>query len=733
MTEQGKFGVRYFLADPQTANPISVEVPVTYAGGSLVFIDLSTDFPESETLASSFARTGFGYAGADLLVLRCGSGRFAKRIETSDEVQRSLAEGQPVVCLVGDMGNGEGPALVRPSWSPPAKCEPTPAELRAIEMHGLLLGRRAIIEAPDIHYELAGGDHVRRYVRLRNALESPRDCQRICDWMAPSIKKGSQVIVAHRGLGTLEATIGQRFGVEVHRLPRYDEVETGDPHVPVSVKPDESRPQVLVIGVDTRTSDPLSPGGEREKSLNSYGFAEATRICLVDTTDPGPATDSAFAHLPIERHPATDCEYCNRSDPRTLCRIDVDEEIPEPLVEPRRAVAVDKGIIEQDIAFWKLVDRTDAAAVHVNRHYEHPQTKERVRHRSADLDVSKLLADTQFYAECQTLLSEVQPEDCLVLIPEHETADALEKLAKAALPNPTAVEIVPRLDPAKAIGPALREYERIVLLDDMIASGSTMRRLKANLRSYLGPTRFAEIDLRGFVILNCAPNKDVVNSVRAVFTGESGETHFSWRARVPLPHPGDGCPWCEEQRRLERQAARDRSALHSSYVARRIADLSEMPLRTISPVQSAASTVEGTLVQGKLSATAALLRWASATQAVRAKAAEESGKGTYYINAAFTYDRWQDWPQCAGILRIASRSEMRSSYQDDDFETYWNQGETDLKADKLAEFAWAAIEEKLPARSAELVLRTLDEKADEDPALQAMAEMLAVRGLRAAS
>jgi hypothetical protein len=619
--------------------------------------------------------------------------------------------------------------------------EPSLDDLRAIEMHGLLLGREAIMEPPTGHYELSSGAHVRRYVRLRNALESPRDCRRICDWILPSIPDGSQIMIAHRGLGVLEATLeacltGRSKGkTEVHRLPRYDESETRDSRVPVSMKPDESRDQVIVIGVDARASDPLHPGGEREKALNRFGFAGATKLCLVDTTSPDRATD-AFVHVPIERHHASECNYCDvaADGERVLQKIDVDDEIPEPVEKRRTMVKVDMPGMRDTTELWQLIDRTGAATVHVFERYEHPGTREMCRHRAVDIEVGKLLGNPKFRAQCQEKLSQAQAEDCLVLIPDQECAPALKALAEAALPHPnTSVHIVPRLDPAATVGASLVERDRILLLDDMIASGATMGWLAEGLKVHLGSARFAEVELSGFVVLDCSPSDAELNTVRSHFTpGGPGETHFTACERIPLPHPDDRCPWCEERERLQSKTRPELQDAHSEYFTRRISELEETPLRQISPVSSAPTKIDGTFV-GNVSAPTAFVRWASALQSKRGQV-QVPGEGqppSYYIDAGFILSHWRDWAQCGGILRTASESELRYTSQEQSFERAWQEKASRMELAKLAEFGWAAFEEKFTAPSVSLVLKTLEERAGEDDAIAALAAILAPQALAA--
>ncbi len=733
MGAEASHTARYFIADPQEPRPISVEVPSRYSGGKLILADLCADFPSARGLSDRFKLSGLAGARADLLVLRAADARFAERIDASDELRRYIPEGQPVLCLVGNADSERRPALIRPSWAAATSVEPSLEELRSIEMHGLLLGRKAILAAPRVHYEVGSGAHVRSYVRLRNAFESPRDCRRIIDWMLPSISDGCQILVAHRGLGALEAALEARLGklfkgtVEIHRLPRYDETEGGNPHLPVSMEPDESRPQVIVIGVDTRAGGHSAEGGERARALDGYGYAGCAKLCLVDTTHPEPAGD-AFAHVPIERHGA-DCPYCVKSE-WSRYGIDVDEEVPVPLTRMRKQAKVSKSGMLDDKDLWQIIDRTSAATVHVDQRYEDPWTHETHRHRAVDIDVGKLLDDPAFYASCLEKLTLAQPEDCVVLIPDHETAPALKKLAEAAIPHPGAsIHIVPRLDPVTAAGPALG-HDRVLLLDDMNVSGATLGWLADKLKTHLGPGRFGEIDLRGFVVLNCAPSKDEESSVRSIFTpGDGGGVQFHWCERVPLPRPDEPCPWCDELKRLQAAMPDGLWEEHAEFFEKRIADLQVRPLVQLSPVASA-DKVYGSFI-GNISGRTAFVRWASALQAVRAEV-QIPGEGhppSYYVDAGFIVKQWQDGAQCAGILRTASESEVRYTQQEDNFAKKWRSKAEDMQPAKLAEFGWAALEEKLTAPSAALVLETLERRAEEDPALAAYADLLAARGV----
>lgn len=734
MGTPGNQTAQYFLADPQEPQPISVEVPSPYREGRIVLADFCADLPGTRgKISAHFATSGLGESLGDVLVLRGAGRQFKERIDADPDLRRLLPEGHPVLCLYGNGDAERRPQLESPRWAAAPEPEPTLEDLRAIELHGLLEARGGILQGPEAHYELPGGAHVETYVRLRNALEAQHDCRRMIDWLLPELTNGCQILIAHRGLGAfqiaLEARLRELFDweVEIHCLPRYDQSQGRDSHVPVSMEPDESRRQVVVIGVDTRAREGRGIGA-REQRLNGSGYATASKVCLVDTTHPLAASD-AFLHLPVEKCVEDDCERCKESEP-ALASIDPDEETLTPTGK-REQLKVTQPDVEEDKDFWQIVERAGAARVHVDQRYEAPNKPGAKRHRPFDLDVGRLLGDEEFRGECIVKLGHLRAYDgdCVVLIPDHERAEELRRLAEVALElPPAAVHVVPRLDPTRGLDAADLERNRLIILDDMLWTGATVIGMVSKLKNRLSPERFSQIDVRAFVVLNCAATEDRVRGVISNLTPGSGRSKrlLQHCRRVPLPREKELCPWCSEVKWLEGSLKERLQALHPAYLESRLKVLKEAPAASLSPLADAETLIDTFL--GDISSETALVRWASALQGKRAKHRKpgEPQPPGYYVDASFIAMRWKDWAQCAGILRVASEGEVRYALQEESFEEQWAIKAPDMKLSTLAEFGWAAIEGKLTAPSAELVRQTLEENRGKDPALAAFADLLRV-------
>jgi hypothetical protein len=724
MGEQGSNIAHYFAADPEEFQPLSVEIPSSFKGGRLVYGDICADLPGGRgRLSERFARSGLAEVRADLLVLRGAGEQFAERVDTDRDLREQIPDGLPVLCLVGNTEGARHPKLSRPTWAPAIELEPTLEELRAIELRGLLTARGGILNGSETHYELAGGSHVDRYVRLRNALQSPHGTRRIIDWLLPYISKDAQILLAHRGLGALQIALEARvrelldWKVEVHRLPRYDQSQRLDPHLPVSMESDETRPQLIVIGVDQ--------DGEREQTFEHSGYAGATSACLVDTSFPDSGSD-AFLHIPIERR-LSNCELCHSKV--SLARIDPDNERLTPTAAEREALQVKKQDIRSGNDFWRIVDRTSAAQVHVNQRYEDPTSNVGRRHRGFDLDVGKLLADRVFRSECLEKLGHLRPEDgnCAVVIPEHALTPQLRELAEDALGvSSEAVHVVPRLDPAEGLDANALNCDRLILLDDMFVTGATVVGMSSKLAKFFGNKPYSQLDVHCFVVLNCAATEDRVRSVISNLTTGSGESAdlLSYCRRVPLPPATAQCPWCAEREQLEGATGSSLSEFHPAFLRDRLEALQKTPLIRTSPLTNAPDQLEDTLL-GDISPHTALVRWASAFQSKRdeLRAPDEPQPPSYYVDAGFVL-RWKDGPQCGGILRAAEPSEVRYSLQEKSFKENWHLKVADMSLDKLAEFGWAAVEGKLTPPSAELVRQALAQRVTEDPAIAAIATLL---------
>jgi hypothetical protein len=704
----------YYCAAPRG----SAEVLAPYPGDRMILADFRLERP-GKTLAGSYADSGLDEIPADLLVLRGDSEAFVDGVNKDEAFVQQVPDDQSVLCLTGRTDQDDPwPKLVKTAWARDPVAIPSVDAVRCIELRGLLEIRGAILEESDVHYVLASGSHVERYVRLRSGLKFPADADRVADWLLPQMRDQGQVLVSHRGLGTLMSSLRfqaqRRFGwnIELYDLPDYS-AQSGDPHLPEHMPPRRPEDRFVIVGVDYESA--------RENVLIARGFQDVSRVCLVDTT-PGKASPSAFVHVTAERYKERDCVRCQSEPHNRLDFIDPDEEERRPHYA-REPLKVTEGIIREHEEFWRRVDSSSAALVHTAHSYDDQPTGPGRRDRSVDIDVTKLLDNPEFNGDCRDELGKLPKPDC-VLIPHHESATALASLATSVFGLPAdAVHLVPRTGDLGNAGDAALQAATVLLLDDMIVTGTTLTRLVGRLKKRGSEDQFARLDVYGFVPLNCAPTDPDSTLVKNRFKkGSGGKSRLHEVERVLLPPPSDGCPWCKERELLER-SREHLEPLHAEYLADRLAALDESPFTRVSPVTTAPDRLYGTFI-GEASSTTALVAWASALQEDRARHRPADHVQCWtYLDLAHTVSSWMDWAQCAGIVRSGTEPEVRYRPHEDSFADSWEKQADQMHAAKMAEFGWAAAESKLTAGCAREVLNSLL-KTSEDPALAAIATVV---------
>ena len=105
--------------------------------------------------------------------------------------------------------------LPRVEWSHEFKegeCEPSPEELRCLELDALLAWGHGIWTPRKYHFRLPSGDHSGTFIRIANALVDPRAAAVLASWFDPHIAEETGLIVDSGRLTGLVLAIQQRTG-----------------------------------------------------------------------------------------------------------------------------------------------------------------------------------------------------------------------------------------------------------------------------------------------------------------------------------------------------------------------------------------------------------------------------------------------------------------------------------------------------------------------------------------
>jgi hypothetical protein len=375
--------------------------------------------------------------------------------------------------------------------------------------------------------------------------------------------------------------------------------------------------------------------------------------------------------------------------------------------------------------FWRLADRTDAVELHYDEEIPagpHPGR----RHMSINIDIPALLGDEVFRQRVVDELSIAEIPD-LVLIPDHDAADAMAALATSAFPQLDATRIQ-RVRGAKlddALVDALGSCEHVLLLDDSAVTGKTLISLRREIyRRVTEPNKPPGVE--AFVVLDRPSSTEDEEAVRRTLTrkGKAGRPlrGFRYVERVFLPSH-DECPWCDEDRLLGRFVSR--IPQHQEFIRERSGLLSSMeglrpPLLPTAEDRAERRTHDSFI--GDLRPAAAFAATASAAHGLTQKLLEmRKGAQIALVDVGLVAEAFYDQIIVAGLLRVVPPRFLRHHTNVEAINHRLAAHAAAFGEGCIAELAWAAVRGCIPREAIHAVLSELD---DPSPALVAYRELL---------
>lgn len=660
---------------------------------------------------------------AEAWIIRGSTPDFIELLE-ADPVLPDLAERfqVPVIGLVGSHEEADrGPRLHFPSWLTLEPPEILENELKNAEIMGILEASEAIDRLEHFHYILPSRYHAKEFIRLVDALLDPIDTVRIVDWLLPYLRPDSWVI-ADTGtllslLFALKAEARERFDydIQVANLPEYPADYVSMDERLGELHGHRATHTLLVVSV--------SSSGNVAEQFARLGKGDHDVVVICDT-GAGGAGDS-LSKYPIERWRADEhgkCEMCN-----SLNQLIVDPRTYQLLpVEGFRSVSFDFVKAAEQEEFWRLADRTDAVRLHFDGNVAAGRSPGR-RHMSIDIDITALLKDAAFRQRVITDISGGETPE-RVLIPDHDAAEAMVALAKAAFPGlePEQIHRVsgPRL--AQSVVEDLSSCELVLLLDDATTTGNTLSSLRREIYERIEqPAKPPKVE--AFVVLSRPTSEEDERAVKRPLTRKSAEGRpaegFRFTERVLLPAFSD-CPWCEEREALANLAARIPG--QAEFTSERDELLSSMeglhpPLLPSKADRRERRTHESFI--GDLTPEAAFAATASAAQGLTLKLeAMRRGAQIALLDVGLVTEAFYDPIIVAGILRVVPQRFLRHYSRDAEVNDRLAQHAISFGEDCLAEIAWAAIQGKLPREAVHTQLVAVQEPTPAIDAYRALLE-----------
>jgi hypothetical protein len=691
-----------------------------FKGYSVLFFDPRVEL-SNETIGDRLRELGDELREANLLIVRGSSETFFEEVEED----LFLPDLQVPVLALSPAWKEEDPAprLRTPTWSEPSPLELDEAELRNLELLAMLEESGAIFEDPDSHYELPSHRHAKAFVRLADALCDVIDTVRIADWLIPSLTRDAALLADNGSLHALLSTAvleaQERFGwprLPIMTLRRYPNAD----RVAERLKAFERQGWRHVVGVIS-----VNSSGELARLLNAQDEVSETVVVCETSTD-GPRR--ALCHYPVEAWDFVEGSKCKAC--RDMHLLVVDTQSYEVRTDLHAEPQVPKiSIAEEQKEFWEAADRTAAVQLHIEREIPKRSGQEmsETRHMSVYVDIARLLDDPEFRAHTLERL-QAGPEPELVIVPEHASTGALEKLVSEAFD--LGADSVLRYcgDPfAGAEHEAIGEASEVLVLDDALITGSTLFRISNELYRITQETE-RPIPSRAFVVLSRPARKSAEGGVKNHFTrpapdGYSApEVRFDAAAAILLPSDRE-CSFCGERDALKRRRVK---VSQTEAITARIDALANSQEGLQEPLLIGGTEGTGKTIGsffGQLKPRTALAAAASVAQRRRREFETHRRANTIEVlKTAVVIDGYYDPALTAGLLRTFDRRDLRNPEVDDEFESSLHERGKELAEGTLVEIAWAAALGKLPLEG----IRNLLEELQTIEARDLLLELLAL-------
>ena len=420
----------------------------------------------------------------------------------------------------------------------------------------------------EFHYEGPNGSHFHGFVRPGLALLSTEALDGAAFWLLPYARPDVPII----------ADTGHLLGLAMH-AQRYCASQLGgvvsgttcDAVRGYLETDDEIEVRLARIRQETTVNRALivisaKSTGRLERRLRTIAaklWSTVDVVNLYGIRESG-ATDASpvLCTLPAayRRFGKAPCELCREGVP--LVRVD-----PHTYLLEVSAVAQRANVAFEDAAAAKLFmeryKRRGVVSLHRTRRDPHEQP----RHHMVHLDISRMMDVPAFRDALRTRVGELASRFDVILTPSHPAAIALAKEV-SKLSGIATIECDEE-ELGKTSGEnlaKLRQSKGVVIVDDVVSTGTRLRGYKKRLREITGFDPNTALHL---LVAVARPTSDKqFNLVRDMLRPGGS---LSYVERVTLPDWSEkDCPWCKERDLLAGVNLSD-----STYFTQRMALLSD--------------------------------------------------------------------------------------------------------------------------------------------------------------
>jgi hypothetical protein len=522
--------------------PLTYEVTGT-AGGLILVFDAAGEIG-SEMAGMRLQSLPHRLRRPELVVLR-GLSEF-QRSMLADE---NLSELFPPSCLLFELE--AGPVIKFNPLGTTVPLEPVDAaELqRAVcnaEIRAILAWSDGIWASPDYHFVLPSTEHSGAFLRVGDAMGSWMDTARIADWLLPLLTHQTAILTDTPTLLPLMLELENRAlkafsGARILKrsLPSYhpprEELDEYVSEALLWASEGGDVGSVLCIVSVNASGGYLS---RIEKSLQR--LADDIRVTVSILVDTNSESDSrALAVLPVRRFPPPpDCELCTLES--VPVEIDGQRFTTRVLTGAETLrLAPYKQIVERNKLISEL-DSANALRVHATRPDHHG-------HLGIYIEIAAALKNQAFRLAANEALTRAaaQGEIDLFIIPHHGRADVvLTWLKEEGITSQ--ISIVPLAGTISGDGYRdIAKARRILLVDDCIITGQTMRSLLQLIQTVKGEVHHEDYVVLGLALIGRSADMGTWEGIRDCFF-IGGRHRLETAMNIFLPDWGRNCPWCIE-------------------------------------------------------------------------------------------------------------------------------------------------------------------------------------------
>jgi hypothetical protein len=439
--------------------------------------------------------------------------------------------------------------------------------------------RCVICAASNYHFSLPSGAHAAHFLRLAEAFVDLETVDRIAYWIALDIESripvlgGSEaraLLVDHSSMLILAARVQLLVStpLEIVTFPSYpSDTETRSATIELLERIGTRCPTVFVlIGVAStgrlaRFVSGWALRASKVKILPSILYA------VQDVAD-----IQTFCRLSLP-----DYQHFSNAESCALCAAHshvVAIQSTNYLVGygPATSVALPPKFFEGQKPF---LERWGKERGVLRVHYNDPN-EATARHHAFYVDVGSLLNSPEFCAEAIAKVQALAPAPNVVAVPQHPTALRIGNLISNALNVPLIVLDSRTLQGGIPAIKALQAAHCLLVLDDVLISGSRLDSINRFLRENKTQQAPALSTIHFFTLLATPASEKKYRERSIGLTGNHGwvaTVSHLYKFVLPDWHSNKTCPWCREQSVLSRLA--QSSDELDGPIADRLADLAD--------------------------------------------------------------------------------------------------------------------------------------------------------------